>query len=515
MDSYAFYILDRYVLPLAQDSLPLCIAIATIAVVLLVSVFSKSERDKVPTVGFYGRLVPDFFSRLRFNSSAPTVIYAGYKKYKDLPYRILKPDGDLIVIPSKYCEELRALPDTKLNALEATFKNHVGNYTSILKDSHLHTDTILRRLTPGLPRVVPRIVDELRYAFEVDFPNCENEWVAIRPYDVILRLIARAGSRVFIGIPVCRDEAWIDSSISFTSNIFETMALLRPFPGFMQPFVAKFLPSTRRLDKQLKSIKEDLLVPIINKRRAVEQSGDPDYEKPDDFLQWMMDLAENATDAEAGNLAHRLLGILSMAVVHTSAMASVHVLFDLITMPEYLEPLRAEIREKLPHGPDEATQRGLQNMILLDSFLRESQRFNPPAHLSFHRIVKEPMELSGGLKLAKWTHICMPSGPISMDNSIVPFAETFDGFRWFREGNATSAFVNTSPTNLHFGIGKFACPGRFFGSYMIKTILSRLLQEYDFKFEDTRRRRPKNILIGDKIVPDVFAKVLFKKRLSR
>ena len=28
----------------------------------------------------------------------------------------------MLVIPNKYCEELRALPDNKLNALEATFK---------------------------------------------------------------------------------------------------------------------------------------------------------------------------------------------------------------------------------------------------------------------------------------------------------------------------------------------------------------------------------------------------------
>lgn len=185
---------------------------------------------------------------------------------------------------------------------------------------------------------------------------------------------------MFMGEPLCRDEAWIDSSITFTSNIFTTMALLRPFPVFMQAFIAQFLPSTWRLEKQLRSVKKDLLVPIINKRRDSERSGKHDYEKPDDFLQWMMDMAENETDADAGNLAHRLLGILSMAVVHTSAMASVHVLFDLITMPEYLEPLRAEIRDKLPHGANEATQSSLQNLVRLDSFLRESQRFNPPAH---------------------------------------------------------------------------------------------------------------------------------------
>ena len=216
--------------------------------------------------------------------------------------------------------------------------------------------------------------------YDTDSYYHTGEWVSIKPYDVILRLVARAGSRVFIGEPVCRDEAWLDASITFTANIFETVALLRMFPGFLHPVVSQCLPSTWRLKKQLKLVQDKLLVPIIHKRRMAERSGLLEYEKADDFLQWMMDLAENEKDGEAGNLAHRLLGILSMAVVHTSAMAAVHVIFDLITMPEYLEPLRAEIQQKLPQGWNEATQSGLMSMYYLDSFLRESQRFNPPGH---------------------------------------------------------------------------------------------------------------------------------------
>ena len=132
--------------------------------------------------------------------------------------------------------------------------------------------------------------------------------------------------------------------------------------------------------------------------------------------------------------------------------------------------------------------------------------------VSFNRIVKEPMTLSDGLRLAQGTHICMPSGPISMDSTIVPNAETFDGFRWAREKRGTAAFVNTSPTNLHFGIGRYACPGRFFAVYMIKAILSRILLDCDFKFESRQKGRPKNILIGDKVIPNIHVKVLFRKR---
>lgn len=159
------------------------------------------------------------------------------------------------------------------------------------------------------------------------------------------------------------------------------MGILRMVPGFLHPVVGPLLPSTRRLKRQLRMVKQNLLMPLVEERRGARYPPSEDtLEQPDDFLQWMMDLASNAVDAEAENLAHRLLGILSMAVVHTSAMTIVHVLYDLILMSEYQEPLRTELEDLLPRGWGEVMQGNLVDMGRLDSFLRESQRHNPPGH---------------------------------------------------------------------------------------------------------------------------------------
>lgn len=120
--------------------------------------------------------------------------------------------------------------------------------------------------------------------------------------------------------------------------------------------------------------------------------------------------------------------------------------------------------------------------------------------------------LHDGTKLPKGAHICMPSGPISKDSSQVPNASEFDGFRWFREKKKTASFVHSSPTSLHFGLGKYACPGRFFAVYMIKAILSRILLEFDFKFEEDLKDRPMNMVVGDKIVPNLSTRLCVKKR---
>ena len=346
---------------------------------LLVDHF-RPQGTKVPTCTFYGPLIPKLFSRLQFNSRAAFVIFGGYERYKETPYKVLKPDGDLLVLPNRYCEELRALPNTKINSLEATFTNHVGKYTRILAGSQIQTEAIQKCLTPSLARLAPRFIEELQYGFEKDFPSCRDEWVAIKPYEMLLRLVSRAGSRVFVGQPLCRDEAWLEASVTFTGNIFETVTLLRAFPGFMQPIVSRFLPSFWRLRSQLDHVKNDMLIPVIHERWAAESRKESNYERADDFLQWMMDLAKNKDDADPGNLAHRCLGILSMAVVHSSAGSATQNLYDLITMPEYLEPLRAELQEVLPNGWDILDQSALTQMKRLDSFMKESQRVNPPGN---------------------------------------------------------------------------------------------------------------------------------------
>nr|Q9C449.1 RecName: Full=Cytochrome P450 monooxygenase paxP; AltName: Full=Paxilline synthesis protein P [Penicillium paxilli]AAK11528.1 PaxP [Penicillium paxilli] len=469
---------------------------------------------KVPTVKYMGPWMPEILSRIFFNSHAPTVIYKGYEKFKTSAFKVVKPDGDLVVLSTRYAEELRQMPSTTLNALEATFTDHVGGYTTILTDSHLHTETIQKKLTPAIGRLIPRMISELDHAFEVEFPTCDDQFASINPYTVFLRLVARVGARIFIGDELCREEKWLQASIDYTKNIFLTIALMRPMPGFLHPIVGRILPSSRSLKDQLSYIQQDLLGPVIKERRRLEASSDSEYKKPDDFLQWMMDLAQNENESHPDNLSHRLLGITSMAVVHTSAMSMTHILYDLLTMPDLIEPLRDEIRNEIKDW-NKATQADLSRLIIMDSFLKESQRLNPPGDLSFHRVVKKDLTLSDGLFLPKGTHICMAAGPISKDPDVVSDPDTFDAFRFVKQRTATSGFVSTGPNNMHFGLGRYACPGRFFAAFVIKLILSRFLMDYDFKFETEHKERPKNLLIGDKIVPNVATPILIKRRATK
>jgi cytochrome P450 len=164
-------------------------------------------------------------------------------------------------------------------------------------------------------------------------------------------------------------------SIKYTENVFMTVMTLRMFPRFLHPFVALVLPSYWRIKINLATAKR-IIIPIVDRRRQLEALENASYEKPNDLLQWMMDAA-NPDEGQPHKLAHRQL-LLSLASIHTTTMSAAHALYDLCLHREYFEPLREEIINELreDHGWQKST---LNKLRKLDSFLKESQRENPPS----------------------------------------------------------------------------------------------------------------------------------------
>lgn len=93
-------------------------------------------------------------------------------QYKDTPFRMLTGDGEVVVLPSKYLEELKHLPSSILSSFEAQYEvllpvnvkacaqipnqtlNQIalGDYTNLVISSHLPSQTVKRCLTPRLRR---------------------------------------------------------------------------------------------------------------------------------------------------------------------------------------------------------------------------------------------------------------------------------------------------------------------------------------------------------------------------
>ena len=133
--------------------------------------------------------------------------------------------------------------------------------------------------------------------------------------------------------------------------------------------------------------------------------------------------------------------------------------------------------------------------------------------MGLKRVVREPIVLSDGLALPKGTYICVVTTS-HLQDEISPPGE-FDGFRYYKmtqvSGNDQYQYSSTDSEHIHFGHGRYACPGRFVASTEMKIILSRILLNYDMKFP-RGQGRPGNMTILELSFQDPAGRIMLKHR---
>lgn len=238
---------------------------------------------------------------------------------------------------------------------------------------------------------------------------------------------------------------------------------------------------------------------------------------PADFnvLSWLVEAAKGK-DRNPGALAHVEV-LLALASVHTTLLRVVNVLYDLTSNPIYLQELSAELDAIGGHGWSYSSYNDLK---ALDSFIRESQRLSPPTITGLKRLFKEPYTFSSpgseGLQIPRGTYVCLPTMTIENDPAHTPDPASFDGLRSYRLRQTHGQedghqFSQVEPSNLGFGYGKSACPGRFFASLIVKMTMVKLLRNYDFKFVPGQGR-PKNYIIHEFLFPWPWDQMLLKNK---
>ena len=126
--------------------------------------------------------------------------------------------------------------------------------------------------------------------------------------------------------------------------------------------------------------------------------------------------------------------------------------------------------------------------------------------------------LSNGQYLPAGVNIEVSSIAIYADSANYPDGDSFDGFRHYklRRGGSTAdharnQFVTINETNMGFGYGRHACPGRFFAANEIKLMLARLILGYDIKMPNGETERYAQMDMGKITMPPPSKTLLFKK----
>ena len=251
-------------------------------------------------------------------------------------------------------------------------------------------------------------------------------------------------------------------------------------PSILRPFAYWFIPQCRSCRRAVRDAHK-LIDPEVERRiRAVDEAV-ARGEKPQktaNAIGWIYEVSQGRKiDYASAQLS------LTLAAIHTTTEITTQAVFDLCQYPEIVDGLREEVIQVI--GEHGWAKTSLYKLKLMDSFLKESQRFRPLASTSMNRFVEEEITLSDGTVLPKSSRINVMTN--FMNPKVYPNPETFDAARFAKmraqSGNENSwQLVTTNSDFLLFGHGQYACPGRFFASNEVKIALCQMLLKYEWRF---------------------------------
>jgi cytochrome P450 len=228
----------------------------------------------------------------------------------------------VIVIPTKFLEELRKLPDDVVSFSGAVEQTMHAKYTEILVEAPLIIHTVKSNLTPSLVRLNPSIYEEVIHAIREVMPPCDG-WTSVNINRSLLRIVALVSGRVFIGTELSRSPEYLDAAINYTVELMEARRALERTRAWMRPFVGHRLPEVKKLKERVAQAIR-FLQPVVEARLKLSEE-----EKPNDMLRWIMDNQAKVKHYSTEELARLQLG-LSFAAIHTTTLTATNVYVQLL-----------------------------------------------------------------------------------------------------------------------------------------------------------------------------------------
>jgi hypothetical protein len=331
-------------------------------------------------------------------------------KYPYTPFIV----GDVVILPASTLDEVRNLPENRVSFTKMIEKTMQAKHTGLAVENNEIIKAIKVDLTRHITSNLDGLQDEIRYGLDKEMGPCED-WTPIYLYYRLARVVALMSGRVFVGLPLSREEEWIDASVNYTRDIMLAREAIIKKPAIIRHFVARFLPEVKSV-KRYGQRGAVLLAPLIEEVLAREASGKPieadaEENKRGTMMSWMLKYAPHKSVRE---FADAQMG-LTFAAIFTTTGTVCQVIFDLVSRPEYIQPLRDEIQRVVDEdGYDDVAgmarklkKQSIPKLRKLDSFVKESQRFSPPGLVSLDRLTTAPLKLSTGHTIPRCPH-CIP-----------------------------------------------------------------------------------------------------------
>ncbi|KAF3023107.1 hypothetical protein E8E14_013516 [Neopestalotiopsis sp. 37M] len=438
-----------------------------------------------------------------FTTSAKDIIYTAVKRFGSRPFRVISDFGEVVILRPQQGDEIRN--DKRFSftgQLETMFQANLPGFEpyrmAASADEPLQV-LVRSMITRNLAELVTPLSNECTAVLE-ELLHDSEEWIEVNLKDLIVKVITRMSSRIFVGDTLCRDQEWLDLVVKYGFASAHAAEQLRVLPSALRPFAVRLLPSCVELRAQV-----DQAEKYVARVLAARESSSSGVQYMDAIAGFKEIAKSKSYDAGASQL------MLSVVAIMTTADLVTGVMTDLLEHPDMIEPLRNEISAVI--GTEGLNKASLSKLELVDSVLKESQRLKPAQIALMHRRVMEDVQLKDGTELRAGSNVAV-SAERMWDSTVHEDPDIFDGYRYYnmrRNGKAAGCqLVNTSIDHMGFGHGRHACPGRFFAADESKIILSHLLLKYDWKMSS--EQKPVQRIFGFFSSPDDTIKAAMKRR---
>ncbi|KAF4869595.1 Cytochrome P450 monooxygenase ATR2 [Colletotrichum siamense] len=442
-----------------------------------------------------------------FIKDTRNLLISSYNKFQNQVFGITTTEGTNIMIPLDLLPGLGSTKSLSFGAfLEEEFS--MKRYTKVGNLDEKQIAILNKKLNPSLNEYVPMLVKLIRRHWPLDEYDGP---VTVKPWSHVMRQVSRVSARIFHSSDAAEDDHWLDIASEHVHSTVVWTENLKKWPAMLRPWVYRFVQG-RGIMTQRFAEGEAVVAETLRKRKA-RKGGH--LSSPPSLLDYLADGELGGDDVEAHTVAQINLCV---AAIQSMASTVTQCLMDLATYPHYLPELREEITSMLVQKNGILDRQSLADMMKLDSFIKETQRLNPPDLASFQRKVMSDITLSNGLRIPKGARIALPTGAINMDSQFFEDPETFDGFRYYKlrmeseEARKSSQMVTVGKKDLTWGYGRHACPGRYVAEVTMKLLIIEYIVRYDIGLPAGIKERPKNIEFEGLVIPDPNWELIFQSR---
>ncbi|TLD18127.1 hypothetical protein PspLS_10427 [Pyricularia sp. CBS 133598] len=501
-----------------------------IASVLLASlalfsfIFNGRKQSNCESFPFINETVADY---LRLGRK---LLIKANKEIPDKPFRVLTGGGaPLVVLPPRYANEISK--DARMSPREMLlgfWQAHLPGFEPFrVAASEFMHEVVKSKLTQRdlNTRLLSPLAEEAKAAVHDMVPVDEHEWRDMLLNPSLSKCVARVTTLAFLGPELCRNEEWNKIVTEYPLKGLAAGRELRQWHELLRPIVHWFLPCCKELRRMVSTARA--AVEAIRQARSENELGSTSTVNQNNALSWMEQLGKTIVERRARGLPNKIDNIdgkgmentkaadqqLGLAVLANASSTDVlaQTLLNICQNPELIGPLREEMKRETRDGWQSTT---LSNLRLLDSVIKETLRLKP-----IGSVLKEGFVLSNGTSIPRNTHIAV-SCEAMRDPQTYSDPDTFNGFRFYEKRdnqqdgfNSTTQMVATSDSFLSFGLGIYACPGRFMAATALKLLITHILLEYDIKLGPDAKPSEISIMeFGFTTMANPMAKVMIKRR---